>query len=252
MQRKSKSVILLKSVVLVPAFLVFRIKTDYGWEYKTWEKYTDLLEPRVRLVAGEGPAKPYLDEYAFTKDWFTDRIPSWEKALDSFKGKPNIHYLEVGLFEGRSAIWMLENVLTHPSARLTGIDVFSGDVKRRYLANIKRSGAEDKVTTIVGSSQVRLREFPPDHFDIIYIDGSHLAADVLEDAILSARLLKAGGVLFFDDYRWRLDFPPERRPKKAINTFLEYYGDQYEVIDNDYQLILMKKEIFQDAADEQK
>ena len=36
--------------------------------------------------------------------------------------------------------------------------------------------------------------------DLIYIDGSHLAKDVLSDAILSWKLLKPSGVMIFDDY----------------------------------------------------
>ena len=36
-------------------------------------------------------------------------------------------------------------------------------------------------------------------YDIIYIDGSHEARDVLEDAVLAYRLLKIGGLLIFDD-----------------------------------------------------
>ena len=30
------------------------------------------------------------------------------------------------MYEGRSSVWMLENVLTDPTSHLTGIDVFEG------------------------------------------------------------------------------------------------------------------------------
>ena len=78
------------------------------------------------------PTKHYLKKYEFSTDWFTNqnRIPLWEKMLRPFKGKPDIHYLEVGVYEGRSAIWMLENILTHPSSTLTGIDIFPGDLQK--------------------------------------------------------------------------------------------------------------------------
>jgi predicted O-methyltransferase YrrM len=39
-------------------------------------------------------------------------------------------------------------------------------------------------------------------FDFIYIDGSHVAPDVLLDAAMSFALLKPGGILAFDDYDW--------------------------------------------------
>lgn len=39
-------------------------------------------------------------------------------------------------------------------------------------------------------------------FDLIYIDGSHMRVDVMMDAVLAWPLLKAGGVMVFDDYEW--------------------------------------------------
>ena len=38
------------------------------------------------------------------------------------------------------------------------------------------------------------------NFDLIYIDASHYAPDVLSDAVLAFKLLKPGGILIFDDY----------------------------------------------------
>jgi hypothetical protein len=81
----------------------------------------------VVVVGKERPipdAEAYKGKYQFNQNWFTWNIPVWEVVLSPFKGKPDIQYLEVGLYEGRSALWVLENVLTHPSARLTGIDPF--------------------------------------------------------------------------------------------------------------------------------
>ena len=235
MQRKSKHLWLAVVAALVAAFTVFRVNE----EPQIWDRLADRFEPRIRLAPLPG-ATPYSKDYDFSEDWFTFHIAVWNNALASFKGKPNIHYLEIGLYEGRSAIWMLENILTHPSARLTGIDIFSGAVKERFLANVERSGATDKVTTIIGYSQVELRKLSLGSFDVIYIDGSHRADDVLEDAVLSWRLLKEGGVLIFDDYRWNLHWPPEERPKIALNAFRKFYGRHFEVIHDDYQLIMRK------------
>ena len=187
----------------------------------------------------------YLQDYEFTSDWFSPNIPVWEAALSSFKGKPDIRYLEIGLYEGRSAIWMLENILTHPTARMTGLDIFDGRrLKERYFANISLSGAADKVTTIIDYSQVTLRKLPLDSFDIVYIDGSHDQNDVFEDAALSWRLLKEGGILIFDDYRW-VGYGHDQNdiavPKVAIDGFYRSFERQVEVIHNSFQLLLRKK-----------
>src|SRR6476660_10129377 len=75
------------------------------------------------LFAAEG-TKAYNKQYTFTVNTFTDKISAWTKLLSEFKGKPGINYLEIGTFEGRSALWMLENILTHPTATLTMIYLF--------------------------------------------------------------------------------------------------------------------------------
>ena len=76
----------------------------------------------------------------------------------------------------------------------------------------------------------------------MYIDGGHYAHTVLEDAILVARLTRDGGLIIFDDYRWSMARRGELdTPKLAIDTFLRLYGKDYEVIHNDYQVMLRKK-----------
>ena len=64
---------------------------------------TDVPRPEF-----EGAKRYYKREYEFTSNWFTHNLPYWHPILEPFKGKPDVHYLEVGLYEGRSAIWMLE------------------------------------------------------------------------------------------------------------------------------------------------
>ena len=60
----------------------------------------------------------------FTYDWVSDIEETWEKVFSPFKGREGLRYLEVGVFEGRSLIWMFENILTHKSCRAVGVDNF--------------------------------------------------------------------------------------------------------------------------------
>ena len=189
----------------------------------------------------------YRQRYTLTTDWFSANVPVWQTALEEFKGAPDVRYLEVGLFEGRSALWMLENVLTHPTSRLVGVDIFEGSLKARYLANLERSGQADRAETIVEPSQTALRKLPLESFNIIYIDGSHAEDDVLEDAVLSFRLLKPGGILIFDDYRWAravsTDSPGNQTDfaKASIDRFATAFHDHFDTVHNGYQVILRKR-----------
>lgn len=181
------------------------------------------------------------NKYNFSADLFSPNIPIWEKFLTSYKGKPNLHYLEVGVFEGRSVIWMLENILTHPTTRITCIDIFPRNVKEIFLGNITKSGFKDKVTTIVGPSQTELRNLPVNTFDIIYIDGSHTADDVLADAILSWPLLKNDGLIILDDYTlWNELYPAELTPMVAIDAFITTYRNYIKIVHRKRQVMIKK------------
>jgi len=199
----------------------------------------------------EGLHEDYAQVYAFSDDWFSTRIPTWRRVFAHLKGKPDLRYLEIGVYEGRSFIWMLDNVLTDPTARLTAVDTFtSPEVQRRFLDNVELSGQGHRVTTIKGYSSVELRKLPLDSFDIIYVDGSHTADDVLADATLGWGLLKTGGILVFDDYSWmgayytgpESHLPPELLPRLAIDAFIQTHRNYVEILSSDYQMMLRRRD----------
>ena len=190
---------------------------------------------------GESDEKIYKQQYRFTEDWFTQNIPVWHWMFQRFKGRENLRYLEIGVFEGRSALWMLENVLTHPTAKLTAVDIFFDDLEERFRENLKKSGSQGKVNILKGTSQERLRQLPQDSFDIIYIDGSHHAKHVFLDAALSWDLLKDGGLLIFDDYELApRKVPADLRPKLPIDAFLMAFGEELELVHKGWQVAVRK------------
>jgi predicted O-methyltransferase YrrM len=212
--------------------------------------------PPVTVGRPEPVVRPYKKAYDFSKDkdYFTNNIWSWKAVLAPYKGKPNIDYLEIGVFEGRSFVWMLENIFSHPTSHVTGIDIFfygsvkhirdpGQTIKKRFLSNVKTAGGTARTTLIVGPSQVELRKLPLGAYDIIYIDGSHFPADVLEDAVLSWRLLKVGGLLIFDDYRLERnpDIPRDELPMAGINAFILVNKKDLDILVCDYQVIVRKR-----------
>jgi|RhiMetdeSRZDD1v2_1073273.scaffolds.fasta_scaffold79045_3 Methyltransferase domain len=213
-----------------------------------------LLWPSVAITP-DPAAHPYKHEYRFTTDWFTQNIPIWASALKAYAGKPGVQYLEVGTWEGRSVLWTLDNILTDPTSHATAIDPFiddpgwpqSKDIKGTFLSNLRLSGQADRVSVIVGFSQIELRKLPLESYDVIYIDGSHRSDDTLEDLVLSSRLLKPNGVLIMDDYRlyafgngYRSWFD---RPQFSMDAFHAAFRDRFAVLHYDYQVILKKKPV---------
>lgn len=185
----------------------------------------------------------------YTVDWFGNNEERWKKQFKKLKKIP-IQALEIGSFEGMSAIWALDNILTHPESHITCIDNFS--LKKHgqqhfYPAVIKRHFNENthdyrnKLTLIEQSSvdALKSKELLSKKFDFIYIDGNRHSKHVLEDAILAFPLLNINGYIVFDDYTnsRKHDFTC---PKKGIDAFLDMYSDELKVIDIHWQVIAKK------------
>lgn len=177
----------------------------------------------------------------FSNAWFPTHIAVWSRLLAPLKGKPNLNYLEVGVFEGQSLIWLFDNIFTDPSCKGAGIDVFfMKGLEERYRENLKRAGLDKRVATLKGFSNDELRKLPPKSFDLIYIDASHTAANALRDGILSWDLLKDGGILIFDDYALTPRFPPDIRPGVVLNAMVTAFHKEAEVMQRAWQLFLRK------------
>ena len=187
-------------------------------------------------------------DYIFTADWFSQNIPIWNQVLSQFKNQP-INVLEIGSYEGKSATWLLDNILTHPNAKLFCCDPFSGSVEHNsqnmniydiFINNIKSH--IPKVTICRGYSYDLLKStlLKNNRFDFIYIDGDHHPYSALEDAVLCFRILKYGGIMIFDDYEWK-GYSELHTPKFGVDGFILGYKNLIDIIHIGYQYIIRKK-----------
>lgn len=199
----------------------------------------------------------FNNKYKFSVDWFSYNIPIWTQALSHLKNKPNLNFLEIGSFQGRSSVWLLENILTDKTSKITCIDTFEGSIEHNIEPQFQlllpslydtfihnTSYFPNQVFPIKGKSQMILKKLEENFYDFIYIDGDHHASSVLEDAVLSFSLLKKNGIMIFDDYTWGEEFINNRInlhvPKSAINVFLQIYADKIKIIHVDNQVIIEK------------
>lgn len=219
--------------LLTRCLIVFLV-VILGLLYLT-SRTTQSLRDEIRSKAG------YRNTYAFSIDYFAANADNWRSYLKDYNGKPGIRYLEVGVFEGSSFVWVLENILTDPSARATAIDPFFGNGEQVFRKNLASSGSQDKVTVIKGFSYNELPKLTANSFDIIYVDADHRAKNVYLDAALSWGLLKAGGTLIFDDYLLNLQYPVNMQPRTAIDAFLAAFEDEIDVVHRSYQLAVRRK-----------
>jgi len=187
------------------------------------------------------------DGYEFTNDWFAVNAPVWRNILSDMKPK---RFLEVGTFEGQSAVFMAEGCAPAGGFEMTCIDTWAGgiehnpaamsEVEARFDRNMARAQAKHafklrkmKTESSVALAQL-LAEGAADSFDVVYIDASHQAPDVLADAVLSFKLTRIGGVMVFDDYLWRMAGPGANdilnAPKVGIDAFVNTYLRKLNVV----------------------
>ncbi len=190
---------------------------------------------------GSGPDA----KYHFSQDFMARAIPVWTKLLAPYRGQKNLRYLEVGVFEGRSFVWMLDNILTHRSSQAWALDLFDGPFYDTFLRNLLAGKHTLKTRIRRGDSREILPTLEAGTFDIIYIDGNHEGQYVLSDAVMAWQLLENGGLLIFDDYRLDLrmgrPLPPHHLPGGAIDAFITTYAEDIVIVHDGYQKAIRKR-----------
>ena len=176
------------------------------------------------------------ERFNFTTDWFCGNEKHFSKYLAHLEETP-CRILEIGCYEGRATVWLLENIATHPDATIQCIDIAE---QAYFRQNILSSRSPEKVRLEIGRSRNLLRLCPANAFDFVYVDGSHETVDVLEDAVLSFLLLKRKGIMAFDDFKWKDRAFPGATPKLAINAFLSVYRRKITVLMKGYQVWIQK------------
>ncbi|MDC3036742.1 class I SAM-dependent methyltransferase, partial [Candidatus Pelagibacter sp.] len=154
-------------------------------------------------------------------------------------------FLEIGSFEGISALYVLEN---YPNINLTCVDAWNAEtdgnqnfniklVEKNFNTNIKKY--KKRIKKIKNYSKVFFLQNKK-KFDIIYVDGSHKAKDVFDDCVSSWKILKKNGLLILDDFFWKEYNDIKDNTAYGISKFL-MLTKSFEIIKlSKYQLFIKK------------
>ncbi|KAH7098632.1 nucleotide-diphospho-sugar transferase [Auriculariales sp. MPI-PUGE-AT-0066] len=198
-------------------------------------------------------------EFTASQDWFSGQIEIWKPLIDQLcKELPGpARALEIGSWEGRSAVFLLQSLCFKPGSRLVCIDHF--DVLRTEAGNQRFAKLQRNLSLAAGENvEYRVMdEFSvpalyklleeevgakAGGYDFIYIDGSHEADDTFLDAELAWRLARAGATIVFDDYEWKAAaIDSIHHPKRGIDAFMKLHEGQFQVLHRGYQIILRKR-----------
>jgi predicted O-methyltransferase YrrM len=194
------------------------------------------------------------EDYAFTADWFSWNLADWTKILS---GVSVTRALEIGSYEGRSATWLIENVLAKDGSQLVAVDAWgaqevTAETRRveeafdRNIAIARKRFPGVRVEKCKGASAwvlpLLLARGEGGSYDFVYVDANHGAADVLSDLVMAFHLCKPGGLIFCDDYLWFQQRDPLETPKIAIDAFTTCFHYKVEIIPECrlYQIYLRK------------
>ena len=204
----------------------------------------------------------YDNRYKFNEQWFDHNIPLWNQFFSQVNPLTD-NVLEVGCYEGRATIYLCNEVLS-PGSNYYVVDTFAGSeeedgmkgtvdrlkndasiIEDNFLHNISFH-KEINFNVNKGESQLILPEMyykSSPKFDLIFIDASHRSDDTFVDAYYANKMLKKGGTIIFDDFKWKNPSDPKvvSSPEFGIRSFSTLYEQDYEILHMGYQVILRKK-----------
>jgi predicted O-methyltransferase YrrM len=189
------------------------------------------------------------DRYKFTQDWFSHNIPVWQQVMPMVPERRVC--LEIGAFEGRSTVWLAENGIKV----IDCVDTWTGGEEHSQLDMLSVEEVFDhNMAQLSATADTVIRKHKgmstkvlgtlidcAATFDLVYIDGSHIAKDVLTDACMAWTMLRPKGILIFDDYLWGEPRDILHRPKAAIDAFANLFAEELDVIHSGYQFIVKRK-----------
>ena len=180
----------------------------------------------------------------YNEKWFCNNLNYLSNNFRDVKNIKNI--LEIGSYEGRSAIFFLKNF---SNCNITCVDTWSGsDEHNRKDFNLIEKNF-DFNTSFYQSKNLLIKQkmtsnmfFDKNqkYFDLIYIDGDHSSEQVKIDLINSWNSLKNGGFLVLDDYMWWYYKDLKKNPSSPINSFIKENISNISKLTVWHQIIIQK------------
>ena len=187
----------------------------------------------------------YLQTKKTTTDYFSINAYYWDLIIN--KNFKEFSYLEIGSWEGNSALYILENFETKKVVCVDIWDLYEDTYKEEHLKrflNFKFNLDQfKKKFSFFKSTSDTYFDNNNEKFDLIYIDGWHEAPQVYKDICNSWNFLNNDGIIICDDYFYgdiksNLD---KNLPAYAINKFISQNKKKIKIICVNNNQIFFKK-----------
>ena len=194
-----------------------------------------------------------ISKKKFSNKWFLNNIDLFNFFLPKNKNE-NFDYLEIGCFEGLSSFYILSE---YKNVNAFLLDIWGTPDKNSELSHIDfnlventfdKNLSEFSFVKMKGDSVVSMKKLLVQNksFDFIYIDGSHNGEDILSDAIEAFKILKVGGLIFFDDFLQH-DHARNIQSYQGIGKFLDLFSKFLIIEYFQNSLVVRKKNNWRDG-----
>jgi predicted O-methyltransferase YrrM len=191
-----------------------------------------ILKSKIKKFKREH--KTYLLKKRISNDYFSKNSYNFYKCLSNLKN--DFKYLEVGSYEGNSAIFVAKYFT---QSNIFCVDTWMGsdehlgqnfrEIERNFLYNINEFKNIHQIKSSSNSFFFHNKEF----YDCIYIDGDHNADQVFLDCQNAWSILTKGGYLICDDYTWKIYKEVNKNPCYGVNKFLNTISNfRYHLVSN--------------------
>lgn len=165
-------------------------------------------------------------------------IPSTVIEIGAFEGETTFNLATLLRQFGPFSYYVVDPYTASENLKQPVLD----DAKQKFLVNATTFPEVELIqkTSIDGLIELRMRNVKA---DLIYVDGSHFAKDVLLDAALGFELLNIGGVMLFDDaVSWRYGDSIHDSPKQAVDAFIACNWNRLKVLETPtgYQVAIQR------------
>ena len=176
-------------------------------------------------------------------EFFSVNAYNFYKHLSCLKS--NFKYLEIGSFEGGSAIFVANKfkrslIFCVDNWEKTE-DGYSNldfiDVEKNFDFNV--NDCQNIIKIKNNSNDFFLNN--KQNFDVIYVDGYHRSDQVFKDCLNSWKNLNVGGILICDDYIWFHYSEIKNNPCYGVNKFIKTLNNNYKILQVSNSQIFLKK-----------
>lgn len=226
--------------------IIFLIKSKASFEIIIFYLYQKFLNVflKTKIKSFKKESQNFLKSKKISNDYFSMNAFNFFYYLKKYK--KNFEYLEIGSFEGNSAMFVAEKFR---DSKIFCVDAWVGheqyykdknfnEIEKNFDFNTKNYS---NIIKVKNTSDTYFNQNKNKQFDAIYIDGDHQSDQVFKDCMGAWSLLKIHGILICDDYIWSYFKDIKNNPCYAINLFLKKIKNKYKILQVSKSQIFIRK-----------